>query len=250
MASAGVLPLWGTVKAGWKATWRAMLAMPAVMLVALIATVLLVLLNGALINTTGSPPAKTLSSVIQSAGLLVISNIVFAPAGVALHRFILTDDRTDSYFRDLGHPRMWSFALVTMMLDLVFSLPSLVDSLGNRSSLVLFLSSVLGLIIFFFAVRLSLMPPMAALDADPFSRLREAFGYTRGYFWKIVAIYFVGVFLPTLLAIVPIVALATTLPNQGLVTAPVYAILGFFLWSIGVALISVVFARLVENRPA
>lgn len=237
------LPIWQSVREGWKAGFDGVKAMPAVMVAALFASCFVAVFHLYVIGID-IDAERTLTSVIRSMASIVIGGIIFAPAAVALHRYILSGDVTSSYLRDLKHPRVWTFALVTILLGLSYSITDIFLAWGGASAFILVPAFAVMLVLIFVGIRLSLMAPMAALDGDPFRNIAHAYEFTRGQFWAILGICVCGT-LPFLIATLVLVSLRT---KPGLDTVLFFTTLNFFQWLLSVALISVIFSKLVASR--
>jgi hypothetical protein len=134
-------------------------------------------------------------SKLQSIGLPILSeaasNFILAPLIIAVYRFILLDESTETY-RFVGRDRRsWRFFLYLMLLSLALGLFRLVALLVSDPAQF----SALGVIVFIsvfiayaiFDARTTILFPALAIDVAN-ANVRASFHDSRRHFWRITLV--------------------------------------------------------------
>lgn len=145
------------------------------------------------------------------AARFLIGTLVLAPVAVAVHRFILLAE-TSPLQAAITH-RVRVFALWTMVVQLAIHLvPELVDRLWLAKM-------ALELCALFIALRLLLIFPAIAIDAQPSDfggRMDTSWKMTRGHFWTTVALLLFSLLPLILLEMAPgLIAAILSVPAFG-----------------------------------
>jgi hypothetical protein len=246
MAVSGQLPVMQAARMAYRDVFRALYAMPGLVLIALLVTLAFALLE--ILFFKGLfvvPVVGTLISLLFGAA----QSFFLTPYLIAVHRFILIDEVTTHYALDPQAPRFMRFFAWTVALSALGSAVAMIHGIlvliGLGQSLALTVLFILMVVVIFIGLRLTILFPAIAVDA-PGATAENAFADTKGHAWGILLIGAV-VILPFL--VVGIVAVVATLPTPGspavvIVTAVVAGVVGVPLF---VAIASRIFQALADQ---
>lgn len=198
-------PIIGTALAAWEDAFRAIGSMPIVAGIALVIIVLLALATYLIIPNplalVGSPWLP-LSSIISS----IVYGVLLAPLAIVVHRYVLLGEVANRYPLDPFSARYVRFAAFGVLVKLLSSLPSLIESFMRDDEQDSVLHAALGLAVFVLliaviivTVRRVILFPAIAIDA-PGATWRNARNDTKGSSWRVALIMFC-VALPALIVV-------------------------------------------------
>lgn len=207
------LPLLQTTRLGWRDGFQALGKMPK-----MAAKALLIIFLCNLLFSPFMPKAlddktlvtgvvdRSLSTELLAFGLSTLKSFFLAPIAIAVHRYVLLGEITETYFPDLASPRFRSFFLFGVLVQAIM----LPFGLTNG-----FLSFLLFCVAVFFSARLIVLFPAIAID-DPGANLAGAWQNSSGHFWPMLATIVLSL-LPAmlvigLLSLIPAALLIATLP--------------------------------------
>lgn len=192
----------GTAVTAWEDAFRVIAAMP---IVAGIAFVILMLLS---LATSWLSPIRFVTSPWLPVYILVssvVSGVLLAPLAIVVHRYVLLGELTDRYPLDPFNARYVRFVGFAVLVNVLWSLPSVIEgympdlqqTLGIGSSLGI-ASFALSVTIIIVVVRRVILFPAVAVDA-PGATWSNARRDTKGSSWRVAFILFF-VALPALIA--------------------------------------------------
>lgn len=197
------LPVWRLVALSYSDVWRALRAMPLLFGCAIL--IFLAVHAGAELlpaRTWNGPLFGTLAGVLETA----VQYFCLTPVMIATHRFIIRGDVTRSYAVNLDRTFLLFFAW-TMTISVLFSLAfafdealmAYVKATGQTPFAALIPFLIVLVAVFWLSLRLIVLFPAIAVRA-PGARGGNAFADTKGYDFRLIAIF--------LLAFIPLIALS------------------------------------------
>jgi hypothetical protein len=180
-------PVFASARLAYSDTIRAVRAMPAMMLAAVIVSATNTLADWAF--GLSLPETAPMGKVLLIKLVVIVAySVLFAPVLIAIFRFIILDDVTRRYTLNLNDPRFqlfcgWSitFLLIAEGLGLVTRV------LGIEGDVGIALDGLSVLATFVIGVVAILLLPAIAVDA-PSATLRNALADVRGSFWHVFGI--------------------------------------------------------------
>lgn len=198
------LPVWRLVALSYSDVWRSLRAMPLLFGCAVL--IFLALHVGAQLlpaRAWNGPVFGTFAGVLEDA----VQYFCMTPVMIAIHRFIVRGDVTRSYTVDLADRAFLLFFAWTMAISVLFSLVfALSEALimygrtGAISPFAAFIPVLITLVaVFWLSLRLIVLFPAIAVGA-PGAKAGNAFADTKGYDFRLTAIF--------LLAFIPLIVVA------------------------------------------
>jgi hypothetical protein len=178
--------VFASAKHAWSDVFRAISAMPALILGAVALGLAFGALDVVLTRWTGRVP-ETFGALAVTIVVRALWAFLLTPLYLAIHRFIILDERAPRYALNAGQPRFQRFFLCTLAIYALWIVPSLATVTLGQSGAGLALSALLMLIGLFISTRLIILFPAIAVDA-PGTGFRNAYDDTQGSFWRIFAI--------------------------------------------------------------
>lgn len=235
------LPILQTALLGWQDGFRALLRMPNLAVVACGVSYLQYVV--ARLLWPGKSVDKPISIEMLDFGFGVLASFFLVPVAIAVHRYVLLGEATNSYALDPTSYRFKNFFLFGVLLQAIF-IPSALFG-GSPASIVPICISL------FISTRLIMLFPAIAIDGYG-TNVLTAWQFSSGCFWRIF-VTIVMSFLPAFLVAMAFVSLSP--PERGLDT-PAMAILsgpiGAMFVFIAPALASHLYRALVQqaDHPA
>lgn len=205
------LPIVQTAVLGWQDGFRALGQMPKMAIKALVIIALCNLLFSPLMPKVpiDKPFAfydRSLGTEFLGFGLSILQSFFLAPVAIAVHRYVLLGEVTETCFPDPASPRFRTFFVFGVLIQLLMLLPSLTNG---------WLSVLLFCLTVFLCARLIILFPAVAVD-DAGANLAGAWQNSSGYFWRILAIVGLSllpaVLVVGLLSLIPVALLIANLP--------------------------------------
>jgi hypothetical protein len=207
------LPIFQTALLGWQDGFRALGQMPKMAIKALIIIILCGLVFSPFMpkDPIDRPFAtelydKSVGTVLLGFALSTLQSFFLVPIAIAVHRYILLGEITETYFPDPGSPRFRSFFFFGVLIQAIMLLPSLSNGL---------LSFLLFCLAVFFCARLIMLFPAIAIDG-PGGNLAGGWQNSSGHFWPIFATIVLcmlpGLLVVVLLSLIPAALLFASLP--------------------------------------
>ena len=221
MATSDKPPIMDLAVQGWRYAFAALSRMPGVLGVAMA-----IVLVASAITLMLVPDSKEAPSLFaQLLGLLVgvVQGFFLTPVAIAVHRFVLLGEVTQSYALNPSEPRFKQFFVWTVIYQLMVSAPSLLLAGPAENVAATALSIPLFIIVIIAALRLIILFPAIAVDA-PGTAWQNAVEDTKGHAWRIFWIV-VLVSLPMLAVLLPASLLLGWPRQTGLVAGLVFAAL-------------------------
>lgn len=184
------LPIWQTALLGWQDGFRALGEMPKMAIKGL--AVVVVCLLAAFPLARHIPIDKSVGIELFKFGLSIVQVFFLAPVAIAVHRYVLLGEITETYFPDPASARFRRFFLFGVLLEAIW-LPATLSN--GLLSLLLFCLAV------FFGARLIMLFPAVAIDGHG-ANLSGAWRTSSGHFWRIFATVVLSM-LPVLLIFAP-----------------------------------------------
>jgi hypothetical protein len=209
MAASGQLPVMQAARMAYRDVFRALSAMPGLVLIALLVTLAFALVQ--ILFFTGvfeTPVVGALTSFLFGAA----QSFFLTPYLIAVHRFILIDEVTSHYALDPQAPRFMRFFAWTVALSALAGVATLIHEIliliGLGQFLAVTVLIVLMVVVVFIGMRLTILFPAIAVDA-PGATAENAFADTKGHAWRI---FLIGIVVILPFIVVAVVAALATVP--------------------------------------
>ena len=193
-------PIIGTAVTAWEDAFRAIGAMPLVAGTAFVIVILMALASFWIISdpyALAESPWLPVYSIVTG----VVQGLLLAPLAIAVHRYVLLGEATSRYPLDPFSARYVRFVGFAILIKILWSLPSLIQSFMRKSpeetgveALLGFVELALFIVVLVVTVRRVILFPAIAVDA-PGATWSNARRDTKGSSWR-VAFIFVCVAVP------------------------------------------------------
>ncbi len=193
-------PIIGTAVMAWEDAFRAIGAMPLVAGTAFVIVILMALASFWIISdpyALAESPWLPVYSIVTG----IVQGLLLAPLAIAVHRYVLLGEVTGRYPLDPFSARYVRFVGFAILIKILWSLPSLIQSFMRKSpeetgveALLGFVELALFIVVLVVTVRRVILFPAIAVDA-PGATWSNARRDTKGSSWR-VAFIFVCVAVP------------------------------------------------------
>jgi hypothetical protein len=193
-------PIIGTAAVAWEDAFRAIGAMPLVAGTAFVIVILMALTSFWIVS---DPYALAASHWLPVYSIVsgIVQGLLLAPLAIAVHRYVLLGETTSRYPLDPFSARYVRFVGFAILVKILWSLPSLIQSFmwdtpedTGATALLGLVEFVLFVVVVIVTVRRVILFPAIAVDA-PGATWSNARRDTKGSSWR-VAFIFVCVALP------------------------------------------------------
>ena len=189
------VPVWKVTTAAYRDALRVMVAMPVMTGIVLVVDIASIAIGSRMDLT--QPIPRLAGNVVMA----VVLCAVLAPCFIAMYRHILLDERPSGYRIDPMSRRFQRYVLYSVLFYVPMPIMLAGDIVAPADELSLLAIYVLGLLAFLILiVKAGLIFPAIAVEAvaTPWAAAVRA---SRGNFWRILAVYLLGL-LPAFAALV------------------------------------------------